>query len=94
MIISRLLVLGMEGNGEIVTSVEFCRGGKFSELRAGLYWMEAELTGMVILEWLGAFAMSAENFPSLTMLEMIEFCTGATFLLLREFFGHPRQLKT
>ena len=63
-------------------------------LRDGLCWMEAGLTGMTILEWLDAFVMSAKVFPSLTVLEMIEFRIGADFLIFLRFSGHPRQLET
>ena len=56
--------------------------------------MEAGLTGMTILEWLDAFVMSAKVFPSLTVLEMIEFRIGADFLIFLRFSGHPRQLET
>ena len=79
MIISRFSVFEMGGGWEIFVLLEFCSRGKFSELKVGLNWMETGLIGLAILDWLAALATSAKDVPSLTVLEAIEFCTGAVF---------------
>ena len=84
MIISRLSELVMEGCCEIITLLEFCR----EELRIDLCSMKAGLTGIAILE------LTAKDFSSLTVLEMIEFCTEAGFLMLLGFSGSYLQLET
>ena len=67
------------GGCDIFKFLEFCSGGKFSGLRAGIYCLKAGLMRLAISAWLVVFITSAEDLSCLTELEAIVFWTSRFF---------------